>query len=728
MRTAKRPARPLPVSSKPRPQRAQRPQAEQESARRVRIERRAAARPAEGQRFELVCPFGPRGDQPAAIERLVESVSSGAAHQTLLGITGSGKTFTMACAIERLGRPTLVLSPNKTLAAQLYAEFKEMFPRNAVEYFVSYYDYFQPEAYVPSSDTYIEKDASRNENIERLRNSATRSLLERRDVVLVASISCIYGLGDPQAYSEMALDLERGQKIEREDLLRRLVQMQYARNNLDFRRGTFRARGDVIEVFPAYEEDIVIRVELFGDEIEALREVDILRGEIVREHQALQLWPAGHYVTPKARLIKACEGIELELEDRLRELRRRDKLLEAQRLESRTRQDLELLREIGVCPGIENYSRWMDGRKAGEPPFTLLNYFPKDWLVFIDESHVAVPQIGGMYHGDRSRKEVLVEHGFRLPSALDNRPLRFEEWQGLVKQSVYISATPGAFELGLSKGHIVEQIVRPTGLLDPPVEVRPAAHQVDDLLAQIRRTVEAGWRVLVTTLTKRSAEELTTYYSELALRVRYMHSEIDALERSAILRDLRLGEFDVLVGINLLREGLDLPEVALVAVLDADKEGFLRSTTSLIQTCGRAARNADGRVILYADRITASIRATLDEVERRRERQLAYNVEHGITPRTILKPVRDSIEAMYEMDYSEVPTVAERSASSGGRKGKPAARTAADDAARWPIERLRGEIARLNDDMARAASELRFEQAAKLRDRLRELERIELAR
>jgi excinuclease ABC subunit B len=668
-------------------------------------------------RFRLECPFEPTGDQPAAIAALVAGLRAGARHQTLLGITGSGKTFTTAAVIAELNRPTLVLSPNKTLAAQLYAEFKELFPHNAVEYFVSYYDYYQPEAYVPSSDTFIEKDASRNENIERLRNSATRSLLERRDVLIVASVSCIYGLGSPQAYAEMALPLARGDAIGREDLLRRLTQMQYARNNLDFRRGTFRARGDVIEVFPVYEEDVVIRIELFGDEIEALLEVDPLRGEILRDLERVQLYPANHYVTPTERLLKACDGIEAELGPRLTELRRSDRLLEAQRLESRTRHDLELLREVGVCNGIENYSRHMDGRAPGEPPFTLLNFFPEDWLIFIDESHVSVPQIGGMFRGDQARKETLVEHGFRLPSALDNRPLRFEEWERLVRQAVYVSATPGPYELAHSGANVAEQIVRPTGLLDPAIELRRAATQVDDLLAEIRRTVAAGWRVLVTTLTKRSAEELTTYYGELGVRVRYLHSEIDAIERSAILRDLRLGEFDVLVGINLLREGLDLPEVALVAVLDADKEGFLRSATSLIQTCGRAARNVEGRVIFYAERETESIRATRAVVERRRALQTAYNAEHGIVPRTILKPVRDSLEALYDMDWSETDAPVGR-----------AERVAEAPERAWSPEKLRGEILKLREDMLHAAEELRFEDAARLRDRVRELETLELAR
>ncbi|HTF88692.1 MAG TPA: excinuclease ABC subunit UvrB [Planctomycetota bacterium] len=666
--------------------------------------------------FQLVAPFEPTGDQPRAIQSLVAGARAKARHQTLLGITGSGKTFTVAAVVAELDRPTLVLSPNKTLAAQLYSEFKELFPNNAVEYFVSYYDYYQPEAYVPSSDTYIEKDASRNENIERLRNSATRSLLERHDVLIVASVSCIYGLGNPDAYAEMAFEMKVGDTLAREDLLRRLTQMQYARNNLDFRRGTFRARGDVIEVFPIYEEDRVLRIEMFGDTIEAIVEVNPLLGEVLRDLPNATLYPAGHYVTPKDRVVRACEGIEEELNLQLDKLRRGSKLLEAQRLESRTRHDLAMLREVGVCNGIENYSRFMDGRAAGEAPFTLLNYFPEDWMVIVDESHVSVPQIGGMFRGDQARKTTLVEHGFRLPSALDNRPLRFEEWEGLVQQAIYVSATPSVYEISHSEGRVAEQIVRPTGLLDPAIELRPAVTQVDDLLHEIRKTVKAGWRVLVTTLTKRSAEELTTYLAELGVRVRYLHSEIDAMERSSILRDLRMGEFDVLVGINLLREGLDLPEVALVAVLDADKEGFLRSATSLIQTCGRAARNVEGRVILYADTITGSIRKTMEEVERRRITQAAYNAQHGIEPRTILKPIRDGIEALYEMDYFEL-------APGPGDADKPR-----DEAETWPIERLRGEIYRLREDMLRAAKELRFEEAAKARDRLAALEKIELAR
>jgi excinuclease ABC subunit B len=664
--------------------------------------------------FELSAPFSPLGDQPRAIRELAGWMRAGEPCATLLGITGSGKTFTMAKVVAELDRPTLVLSPNKTLAAQLYSEFRQLFPGNAVEYFISYYDYYQPEAYVPSSDTYIEKDASRNEAIERLRNSATRSLFERRDVLIVASVSCIYGLGSPEAYAEMSLPLARGATFERDQLLRRLTRMQYSRNNLDFRRGTFRARGDVIEVFPAYEEDKVIRLELFGDELESILEVDPLRGEVLRELEGTTLYPSGHYVTPAERVARAIEGIEGELEQRLAQLRAGGKLVEAQRLEQRTRYDLELLRATGVCPGIENYSRWMDGRAAGEPPFTLLNYFPEDFLVLVDESHVSVPQVGGMFKGDRSRKTTLVEYGFRLPSALDNRPLRFEEWERLARQLIYVSATPAEYELARSRGRVAEQIVRPTGLLDPRIELRPARTQVDDLVHEIKLTTRAGWRTLVTTLTKRSAEELTHYLAELGLRVRYLHSEIDAIERAQILRDLRLGTFDVLVGINLLREGLDLPEVALVAVLDADKEGFLRSSTSLIQTCGRAARNAEGRVLFYAEQETDSIRATMQEVERRRERQAAYNAEHGIQPRTIIKPVRDSIEALYELDYSAPALEAQDQAL--------------QPAARLSPEELRGELARLRDDMLRAAAELRFEEAATLRDRLKQLEELELAR
>jgi excinuclease ABC subunit B len=665
--------------------------------------------------FQLVCPYEPTGHQPQAIDKLERGLREGAPHQTLLGITGSGKTFTMASVIERLNQPTLVLSPNKTLAAQLFSEFKELFPHNAVEYFVSYYDYYQPEAYVPSTDTFIEKDANRNENIERLRNSATRSLLDRRDVIIVASVSCIYGLGSPSNYSEMAVQVTRGEELDRDDLLRNLTQMQYARSHLEFRRGTFRARGDVVEVFPAYEDARVIRIEFFGDEVEAITVVNPLLGEVLEEHEAIVLYPANHYVTPQERVDRALPLIEKELEQQLEVFRRKGKVLECQRLEQRTRHDMEMLQTTGVCNGIENYSRFMDGRSPGQPPFTLLHYFPDDWVLFVDESHVAVPQVGAMFKGDRSRKETLVEHGFRLPSALDNRPLRFEEFEHLVRQVVHVSATPSRYELEHSGKHIVEQVVRPTGLLDPLIEVRPAVTQVDDLLAELRKVIASGWRVLVTTLTKRSAEELTTYYSELGIRVRYLHSEIDALERSAILRDLRAGEFDVLVGINLLREGLDLPEVALVAVLDADKEGFLRASTSLIQTCGRAARNVAGRVLFYGDRVTVSMQSCLDEVSRRRVIQRAYNEEHGIEPATIIKPIRESIEAMYEMDYPDVPQVAEP----GGEL---------DEAETWPVARLRGEIEHLRADMLLAAEELRFEEAVGLRDRLNQLEDLELKR
>lgn len=667
--------------------------------------------------FRLNAPFEPMADQPQAIESLTGWIEAGEQHQALLGITGSGKTFTMAATIERLGRPALILSPNKTLAAQLYSEFKELFPDNAVEYFVSYYDYYQPEAYVASTDTFIEKDASRNENIERLRNSATRSLLSRRDVIIVASVSCIYGLGSPSNYQDMALEIAVGDTIERDDLLRRLTQMQYARNNLDFKRGTFRARGDVIEVFPAYENDKVIRIELFGDEVEAILEVDPLRGEILAEPGEAHIYPSGHYVTPRERVDQAIIGIEQELEERLKVLKFENKLLEAQRLEQRTRYDLEMLRETGVCNGIENYSRWMDGRAPGEAPSTLLNYFAEDFVVFVDESHVAVSQVGAMYKGDRARKMNLVNHGFRLPSALDNRPLQFEEWEKLARTCVYVSATPAAYEREHAGTRLAEQIVRPTGLLDPSIEIRPARTQVDDLLAEVRKTTKAGWRTLVTTLTKRSAEELTTYYKELGVEVRYLHSEIDALERSAILRDLRLGEFDVLIGINLLREGLDLPEVALVAVLDADKEGFLRSETSLIQTCGRAARNVEGRVIFYADRESKAIVATINEVNRRRALQMIYNEERGIVPKTIIKPIRDSIEAILDMDYAGTPELPTSKHS-----------LVAEETADWDSSRIRGELARLRADMKMAADELRYEDAAKMRDRIRELEVLELRR
>ncbi len=656
------------------------------------------------QPFQLVAPFEATGNQPEAIRALVDGVRAGRPHQTLLGITGSGKTFTVASAIAELGRPTLVLSPNKTLAAQLFSEFRELFPHNAVEYFVSYYDYYQPEAYVPSTDTFIEKDASRNENIERLRNSATRSLLERSDVILVASVSCIYGLGSPSNYQEMAVEVRRGERIERDDLLRTLTQLQYARNNLDFRRGTFRVRGDVVEVFPAYEADEVLRLEFFGDEVESLLRVNPLRGEVLGEHESITIYPANHYVAPEARLQRALMTIAAELKERLGVLNEERRMLEAQRLDQRVRHDLEMLRATGICSGIENYSRHLDGRQPGEPPFTLLHYFPEDWLLVIDESHVAVPQVGAMYKGDRSRKETLVSHGFRLPSALDNRPLCFDEWEGLVNQVIHVSATPGPYEREHSAGAIVEQVVRPTGLLDPPMEVRPASTQVDDLLEECRRVTEAGWRVLVTTLTKRSAEELTSYFEDVGLAVRYLHSDVDTLERSAILRDLRLGEFGVLVGINLLREGLDLPEVSLVAILDADKEGFLRSEQALIQTVGRAARNAAGLVLFYADKMTNSMRRTIDETDRRRSIQIAHNEEHGITPQTILRSREDIIQATSVLEsVRQVDKVAE----------KPAVEYNAASA-----EAMQDMIAEMEKQMNEAAAALEFEKAANLRDEI----------
>ncbi|MBK9383980.1 MAG: excinuclease ABC subunit UvrB [Planctomycetes bacterium] len=665
--------------------------------------------------FRIRSDYSACGDQPQAIEGLLAGLRDGARHQTLLGVTGSGKTFTMAKVIEAAQRPTLVLAPNKTLAAQLYAEFRELFPENAVEYFVSYYDYYQPEAYVPSTDTYIEKDASINDRLERLRNSATRSLLDRRDVVLVASVSCIYGLGSPEAYAQMSLPLRVGQTFDRDELLRALTAIQYSRNNLDFRRGSFRARGDVIEVFPAYEEARVVRLELWGDEIEAIAEIDPLRGEVLADRQEITIYPSGHYVTPKDRLQRALETIREELEVQLARLRQEGKLLERQRLEQRTRFDLEMIQEIGTCPGIENYSRHLDGRAPGQAPYTLINYFPENLLVFLDESHVTVPQIGGMYKGDRARKQNLVEHGFRLPSALDNRPLRFEEWEQLVRQVIHVSATPSKYELEMSAGRVVQQIVRPTGLVDPQIEVRPARSQVDDLLEQARAVVEGQERVLVTTLTKRMAEELTEYLRDAGLKAKYMHADIDAIERMNLLRDLRLGVFDVLVGINLLREGLDLPEVALVAVLDADKEGFLRSTSSLIQTCGRAARNVHGRVILYADRVTDSMARAIDETERRRAVQEAYNREHDITPRTIVKGIRDGLQEVLAMDYADAEIADEVRSELEKIAGKD-----------LDPEKLRKHVRKLRSEMAAAAEKLDFEKAAKLRDEIFRLEKLEL--
>jgi excinuclease ABC subunit B len=658
-------------------------------------------------RFELVTDFELRGDQPRAIEELVAGLRRGDPAQVLLGVTGSGKTFTMAHCIAAVNRPTLVMAHNKTLAAQLYQEFRRFFPRNAVEYFVSYYDYYQPEAYVPATDTYIEKEATINDEIDRMRLSATRSLFERRDVIIVASVSCIYGLGSPEAYYGMLLPLERGQRIRREDILRKLVEIQYERNDHDFSRGTFRVRGDIIEVYPSYEEDAV-RIELFGDEVDELATIDAITGRLRRRHDRLTIYPKSHFVTPRSRLERAIEAIEAELADRVAALQAAGKRLEAQRLQQRTMFDLEMIREIGYCHGIENYARHLAGRAPGEPPPTLLDYLPADALVIVDESHQTVPQIRGMYHGDRSRKEVLVEYGFRLPSALDNRPLTFEEWEARVGQVIFVSATPGPYELRRSGGVVVEQIIRPTGLVDPRIEVRPVRGQVDDLLAEIRARAAAGERVLVTTLTKRMAEDLTQYYQELGVRVRYLHSDIDTLERVEILRDLRRGAFDVLVGINLLREGLDLPEVSLVAVLDADKEGFLRSAGSLIQTVGRAARNIHGTAILYADTVTDSMRRAIEETERRRRLQEAYNAAHGITPASIVKAIDEVLSSVYERDYVTVPA---------GPEEEPEFRTTGE---------LLALIARLESEMKAAARNLEFEKAAALRDRLRKLRTREL--
>ena len=607
--------------------------------------------------FKLVSEFTPQGDQPRAIGELVAGLERGDRHQTLLGVTGSGKSFTMACVVEQVNRPTLVMAPNKTLAAQLYAEFKGLFPDNAVEYFVSYYDYYQPEAYIPTTDTYIEKDSSINDEIDKLRHSATHSLLTRRDVLVVASVSCIYGLGAPVTYGSMHVYVEKGTRLSRDDLLRRLVDMLYERNDVDFHRGTFRVRGDVVEVFPQYESERAIRIEFFGDEVDGIAEIDPLRGKVLSRPSRTLIYPASHYVANAEVLRRAIEGIRVELQQRLAEFQRDGKLLEAQRLEQRTLYDLEMLEQMGFCHGVENYSRWLDGRDAGQSPYTLYDYFPDDFLLVLDESHITVPQIGAMYRGDRARKETLVSYGFRLPSALDNRPLRFDEWYERAGQMLFASATPGDWELTQSGGVVVEQIIRPTGLTDPQVVVLPAAGQVDHLLGEIRARVAKGERVLVTTLTKRMAEELTEYYGEHGVRIRYLHSDIQTIERTEIIRELREGGFDVLVGINLLREGLDIPEVALVAILDADKEGFLRSTRSLIQTIGRAARNVNGTVILYADKETDSIRATLDETNRRRARQSAYNTEHGITPRSIVKKIGSLRDSIWEQDYVTVPTV-----------------------------------------------------------------------
>lgn len=649
----------------------------------------------------------PKGDQPAAIDSLVASIQSGTRDQTLLGVTGSGKTFTMANVIERLDRPSLILAPNKILAAQLYDEFANLFPDNAVEYFVSYYDYYMPEAYIAASDTYIEKESTINDRIDRMRLRATYSLLTRRDVIVVASISCIYGAGSPSNYRDLHVELHAGQEIDRDVVLRQLAANLYSRAGFDFTRGMFRVRGDVVDVFPAYAEDRVIRLEWFGDTLEEIRMIDPLTGEIHESIETVSIFPRTHYVTPEEKLKTACESIEVELEDRLHELKRQKKGLEAQRLEQRTRYDMELMREVGTCPGIENYSRHLDGRKTDEPPWTLFSYFPDDVLLFVDESHVAIPQSGGMYRGDRARKTVLVDHGFRLPSALDNRPLQFEEFRETVPQFVYVSATPGKFELDQSADCVFEQIVRPTGLIDPPATIRPSEGQVDDLLHEIRETVAAGFRILVTTLTKRMAEELTEYYTEVGVKCRYMHSDIDTLERTEIIRDLRLGVFDVLVGINLLREGLDLPEVALVAILDADKEGFLRNDRSLIQTMGRAARNVEGRVLLYADRKTDSMTRALDESDRRRVKQVAYNKKHGITPKTIQKAIAQAIGDTY----------AEPEELQREQESELSHRTAVE---------IARDIEHVKKEMWQAAQDLEFERAAELRDQLKQLEAHEL--
>ena len=658
----------------------------------------------ERDQLTLVSAFAPAGDQGTAIAGLVDGLNDGLARQTLLGVTGSGKTFTMASVIEKTQRPAIILAPNKTLAAQLYGEMREFFPRNAVEYFVSYYDYYQPEAYVPSSDTYIEKDASINQHIEQMRLSATKALIERPDAIIVATVSAIYGLGDPEAYFSMVLHLVRGDRTDQRQLLRRLAELQYVRNELDFGQGTYRVRGDVIDIFPAESERDAVRVELFDDEIESLSYFDPLTGEVTRRVARLTVFPKSHYVTPRERLLEACDHIRVELKDRLEYLRKHEKLLEAQRLEQRTMFDLEMIRELGYCSGIENYSRYLSGRAEGEPPPCLFDYVPDNAILVIDESHVTVPQLGGMYRGDRSRKETLVEFGFRLPSALDNRPLRFEEFERLSPQTVYVSATPGDYERENSD-NTVEQLVRPTGLIDPDVDVRPASTQVDDALSEIRKRVADNERVLITTLTKRMAEDLTDYLQEHGVRVRYLHSDINTVERTEIIRDLRLGEFDVLVGINLLREGLDMPEVSLVAILDADKEGFLRSERSLIQTIGRAARNINGTAILYADNVTGSMQRAMEETERRRKRQVEHNEKHGITPASIVKQVADIMETAYPSPRRE-------------------SRKAAEERERYASmtpEQLMRRAAKLEKQMLKAARDLEFERAAELRD---EIQRI----
>jgi excinuclease ABC subunit B len=658
-------------------------------------------------KFRLQTELRPTGDQPRAIEELCAGVERGDAAQVLLGITGSGKTFTVANVVERIQRPTLVIAHNKTLAHQLYGEFKSLFPDNAIHYFVSYYDYYQPEAYVPSTDTYIEKDSLINEEIDRMRHAATYALLTRPDVLIVASVSCIYGIGAAEAYLGMKIDLARGVEVRRDAVLRRLVEIQYERNDIDFSRGTFRVRGDVVEIFPAYEREKAIRIEWFGDEIETIAEVDPLRGKVLRKVDEVSIFPGSHYVTPADRLVKAMTGIKEELRERLSELKNANKLVEEQRLQQRTLYDLEMLEQMGRCKGIENYSRHLSGRAPGEPPPTLLDYFPKDYLLFVDESHQTIPQVAAMYKGDRSRKETLVNYGFRLPSAMDNRPLRFDEWEARQQQAVYVSATPAEYELAQAQGVVVEQIIRPTGLLDPEIEVRPVASQVDDLLGEIRERVKAGDRVLCTTLTKRMAEDLTEYYAELGVRVRYLHSDIETLERIEILRDLRLGEYDVLVGINLLREGLDLPEVSLVGILDADKEGFLRAERSLIQTIGRAARNVRGKVLMYADRETDSMRKAISITRTRRATQEAYNKQHGITPKTIQKAIAD-LAGTAQDDFVDLSRPMKKESD-------------------IPLEELPQILSAMRREMHDLSESLEFEKAAAVRDKIKELEELQLA-